>query len=183
MVGRMFDSITDEDIELLTEYANDAGAAPDRHDAWVPGGLDAMEPGAALAAYVSAIDPTRLCGHAQIVALRAQQRLVSHFAAQLYRTMTAVVDTISEVNDSPHASSEEAAAAEIGCALHLTRRAADTELMYAIGLRRRLPRVWEALAAGRIDPRRAKTMLTGTDHLSMAHARDVVTHVLAVAPT
>jgi hypothetical protein len=66
------------------------------------------------------------------------------------------------------------AAAEIRAALRWTRRAAEFELVCALGLERRLPQVWELLAGGVIDTRRVKTILDGTAHLSDEAAHELV---------
>jgi hypothetical protein len=47
-----------------------------------------------------------------------------------------------------------------------------------LDLHRRLPSVLDALAEGRIDVRRARTILRGTEHLSLGRARTVVDAVL-----
>jgi hypothetical protein len=75
----------------------------------------------------------------------------------------------------------DAAAAEIGATLRLTRRAADFDLALAVDLKERLPEVWEALAAGRIDLRRARVIVSGTAHLSEEAAREVVGRVIEAA--
>jgi hypothetical protein len=49
----------------------------------IPPGLDDMEPGPELAAWLSAIDVEELSGHDRIILLRAHQRLVSHFRAKV----------------------------------------------------------------------------------------------------
>jgi hypothetical protein len=67
-------------------------------------------------------------------------------------------------------------------ALKLTRRAADIELGFAVELHERLGRVAEALEAGRIDVRRAKTITHGTVHLPAETARAVVDEVIDHAP-
>jgi hypothetical protein len=95
--------------------------------------------------------------------------------------MAAVSDSLHEIDDDP-ALATESAAAEIRVALRLTRRAADTELNLALDLGRRLPRVWELLAAGDIDLRRARTITHGTAHLSITQAREVIEEVIEDAP-
>jgi hypothetical protein len=55
--------------------------------------------------------------------------------------LAAVSNHMGEIEDDPR-SAAEAAAAEIGVALRLTRRAADVELTMAIDLQRRLPHTW-----------------------------------------
>lgn len=110
--------------------------------------------------------------------VQTMQRLVSFFSAQLYRTIAAVTDTF--VAEEGYAPSEaaEATAAEIGAALHLTRRCAEHEVALAGDLCRRLPTVWAALAAGDLDLRRARTIMHGTDHLATGQARAVAESVL-----
>jgi hypothetical protein len=145
----------------------------------LPSFLDTMEPGLPLAMILASIDVRSLTGHDRIVALRAQQRMASHFAAQVYDSMAAVTEVMDD--DDPQWA-EESAAAEIRAALRLTRRAADRELEYALDLQRRLPRVWGALASGALDVPRAKVIVRGTEHLSIAIARDVVERVIHDAP-
>jgi hypothetical protein len=147
----------------------------------VPVGLDEMEPGPVLAAVLSSIDVNEVSGYDRIVVLRAQQKMASHFQAQVYETIAAVSDHMDEIEDDPR-SAGEAAAAEIGVALRLTRRAADVELTMAIDLQRRLPHTWGLLAAGAIDLRRAKTIDYATAHLTNAVAQQVDEQVAVEAP-
>ncbi len=144
----------------------------------IPPRLDAMEPGPVLAGFLATIDVTELSGHDRIVVLRAHHKMASHYNAHVYRDMAAVVDSIED--DNPMYAAE-AAAAEIRAALRLTRRASDTELAFAVELQQRLPRVWEALVAGSIDVRRARTIAYGTTHLSVAVAQDVVERIITHA--
>ncbi|MDF1594680.1 MAG: DUF222 domain-containing protein [Acidimicrobiia bacterium] len=149
----------------------------------VPHGLDQIEPGPVLAAFLSSIDVSQLSGFDRIVVLRARQRLVSHYQAQLYGDMAAVSDAIEDLDgpDDPEAI-WDGAAAEIRAALRLTRRTADTELGVALDLRERLPHLYEAFEAGIVDVRRARTILRGTAHLDTHTARRVVTQILERAP-
>ncbi len=62
--------------------------------------------------------------------------------------------------------------------MRLTRRCADVELTLAKELRERLPRVWEALADGSIDLRRARVIADRTAHLTAAGAWGVVERVI-----
>jgi hypothetical protein len=145
-----------------------------------PAGLDGMEPGLVLAAFLSAIDVGELSGHDRVVVLRAHQRMASHYQAEVYAAMASVADAVTEgLDDGDDPGwAEEAAAAEIRAALRLTRRAADAELGFALELRRRLPEVWAALGAGDIDLRRARITAHGTQHLSEGTAREVVARVI-----
>jgi hypothetical protein len=147
----------------------------------IPDGLDEMVPGPFLAAILSSIDVSALSGFDRVVVLGAHQRLVSHYSAQMYADMAAVSDSLSETEVDPEFV-HEASAAEIRTALRLTRRTADFELGFAIDLRERLPQVWEALSAGDLDVRRARTIEAGTAHLDADTARAVVAKIIEAAP-
>ncbi len=146
-------------------------------DEWVPDNLDTVPPGCVLAAMLDDIDVDRCTGYDRVRVMLAHQRQASHYAAQTYRTMTALVDVMREDPDETEFA-EESAAAEIRAALRLTRRAADVEMAFALELQRRLPLVWMALCEGTIDIRRARVIVNNTLHLSVASARDVVDHVI-----
>jgi hypothetical protein len=146
------------------------------HDEGIPAGLDEMEPGPILAAFLASIDVTRVSGYDRIVVLRAHQRLVSHYTASLYADMAAVVDVLDD-SETKRWDAAEAAAAEVRAALHLTRRCADTEVGIALELHTRLPRVHEMLASGDLDLRRARVLLDGTSHLDDAAARRVIDQI------
>jgi len=138
-------------------------------------------PGPYVAAILSSIDVSCLSGFDRVVVLRAHQRLVSHYTAQMYADMAAVSDSLSDTEVDAEFV-HEASAAEIRTALRLTRRTADFELGFAIDLRERLPQVWEALSAGDLDVRRARTIEAGTAHLEADTARLVVTELIDRAP-
>ncbi|GMR02274.1 MAG: HNH endonuclease signature motif containing protein [Acidimicrobiia bacterium] len=146
----------------------------------IPPGLDDIEPGPALAGWLASINVADVSGFDRIVVLRAHQRMASHYAAHVYRDMTAVTDVMADEAHDP-VDAAGAAAAEIRVALHLTRRATDVELSFALGLMRRLPRLAEMLAAGVIDVRRAKTIDRNTLHLPVATAQAVVDQIADVA--
>ena len=125
------------------------------------------------------IDVEEVSPYDRVIVLRAHQRMESYYQAHKYRAMAAVADTLEE--DHPQHGFDEAAA-EIRAALCLTRRAADTEVSFALDLQRRLPQVWSALAAGVIDYRRARTISLGTIHLATGTAWEVVERLLDEAP-
>ncbi len=75
----------------------------------------------------------------------------------------------------------EFAATEIGCALRISRRAADRLLDTALALHR-LPATSAALAAGDLDLPRVRLVCAETAHLDDAHAAAVETRVLPRAP-
>jgi hypothetical protein len=141
-------------------------------------GIDRSPPTPEFAKAVASVDPAMLSGTDQVLLMRALQRAVSHLQSRMMTTMAAIVDTIAKSNDYIESSPEEAAAAEIGAALHLTRRAADMMLSDALDIDRRLPQLGDALEQGRLDLRRVRTMLRGTGHLKPAVAGQVVDEVL-----
>ena len=142
----------------------------------IPAGLDAMEPGPILAAFLASIDVRRVSGYDRIVVLRAHQRLVSHYTASMYTDMAAVVDVLDD-DDTKRWDAAEAAAAEVRAALHLTRRSADTEIGIALELATRLPHIHDMLASGVLDLRRARVLLDGTAHLDDDIARRIVDQI------
>ena len=146
------------------------------YDEGIPAGLDEMEPGPFLAAFLSGIDVTRISGYARIIVLRAHQRLVSHYTASLYADMAAVVDILDD-DETKRSDAAEAAAAEVRAALHLTRRSADNEIGIALELHTRLPQIHQMLAAGVLDLRRARVLLDGTAHLDDDVARRIVEQI------
>ncbi len=147
----------------------------------IPADLDTMEPGPVLGVILSAIDIDELSGHQRVIVLRARQRMASHYLGQVYTDMAAVADAVaSGEHDDRWAA--EAAAAEIRVALRLTRRAAETELAFAMDLRRRLPGVADLLASGAIDVRRARVISYGTGHLPDHVAARVAERILVEAP-
>jgi hypothetical protein len=147
----------------------------------IPPHLDEMAPGPALAAFLSSVDVNTVSGYDRVVMLRAHQRMASHYQAHVYTDMAAVTAAL----DTDNARYEEVAddaAGEIRAALNLTRRAADTELSFALDLHERLPQVHGMLMSGVIDVRRAKTIDRGTCHLPMSAARSVVERIAQAAP-
>lgn len=159
---------------------------PVETNGWVPGFVEELEPGPMLAAVLSEIDVDTVSGYDRVVLLRAHDRLASHYAAQVYRDMAAISDVMygSDDNgiDNGVDRAAEAASAEVRAALHLTRRAADHEMTFALDCRRRLPVLWDLLRSGRIDVRRARTITDATCHLSVASAQDVLERIVDTAP-
>jgi hypothetical protein len=149
----------------------------------IPEGLDAMLPGPATAAFLSTIDVDRVSPHDRVVVLRAQMRMASHIQAQVYAAMSSLVDHMEKEEFSDDAAlAWDAAATEIRAALRLTRRAAESGLDVAVGVRRRLPRLWTALACGDVDAPRTRVIFSGTSHLDEDTARRVVDLVIEDAP-
>ena len=144
--------------------------------------LEEVEPGLELAGWLMAFGDEPLSGYDRIVVLRAHQRLASHYAAQVLRDMAEVSAAFVAEDGVNVESADEYAAAEIRAALRLTRRSADAELSFALDLQRRLPQVFESLASGYIDVRRAKVFDRYTIDLPIATARTIVEAVLPDAP-
>ncbi len=150
--------------------------SPDNTE-WVPESLDTMEPGPELACVLSAINVNECSGYDRIRVLKAHERMRSFHSSQMYQAMTAVVDVV-DAEDMAADYVEEAAAAEVAAALKWTRRTADSEMDFALDLRKRLPQVWSALTSGAIDVRRAKVMVFGTAHLPASTAQTIVDSIL-----
>jgi Domain of unknown function (DUF222) len=141
----------------------------------IPAGLETMPPGPGLGAVLAGIDVSTLSGHDRVVVLGAQQRMVSHHEAALYRTMASVVDAVAEVDGiDDRVEAAELAASEVRAGLRLTRRAADFEVLTALALTRRLSRVLAKLDAGVLDVRRVRVFDAETGHLDDAATSVVV---------
>jgi hypothetical protein len=137
----------------------------------LPADLDAWTPDLRLAAVLSVVDVDRLCGADRVTYLKAQERLNAAGAAAGLRALTAIADVYDGLDvEDPGGG----ASLEVRSALRWTRRAAESELALAHDLRVRLPRLFESLAAGLVDRRRAAVFVRPTDHLPAAHARMVV---------
>lgn len=143
--------------------------------------LDQMEPGPFLAAILNHTDVDRLSGHDRVVALKAFQRMASHYQAQTFQAMASISDLMHDLDDDFELA-HRSAATEIRAALTLTRRAAESELELALDMRRRLPQVWEALARGDIDVRKARVIASTTSHLDEDVARRVANRIVGRAP-
>ena len=144
-----------------------------------------MAPGPALAARLAAVDRSALNGHDLVLVLQARARQVAHDQAQLYADMAEIAHCPPCGPDSPVEREDgwvEFAADEIRAALTLTRRAAEFEMDLALRLRERVPAVWEALRAGAIDQRRARTIVHGTDHLPEPAAQAIAGEIIDRAP-
>jgi len=148
-----------------------------------------MKPGPVLSAFLSSIDIDDLSGEDRLVVLRAMERQVSHDQAALLGAMASIVDSVVdeyEIDLDPPmglSTAAEAASAEIRAAMHMTRRAADRELEFAMHLRTRLPAVAAAFSEGSLDRRRVGVFIFETIHLSIADAREIADRLLPDAPS
>lgn len=147
----------------------------------IPPNLDSMGPSPIMGAFLSAIDVSKVSPHDQVIVLRANDRMMSHFGAQRYRDIAAVHRSYSSAEDSTYIEAGAASSAEIRLALTLTRTAADNELAFALSLKHRLPRLFDMLAAGTVDLRRALAIERSTTHLSDAAAQNVLDQIAGSA--
>jgi hypothetical protein len=154
------------------------------------GGLTAealadMPPGPELATVLARVDRAALNGYDLVEVLRARARQIAHEQAELLADMVEIAHCEAGEWDAPVArlaDADDFAADEIRLALHLTRRAADSQLMLAYGLVERLPAVHAALTAGAIDLPRARVFDAETVSLPDEEARAVAASVIDAAP-
>ena len=176
----MFDTMN-EIYELEDAAIGATRRAATRRAATVTDRLEGLPAGPQLGRVLACLDLDSLSGRERIAVMRAQQRMASHHQAGVYAAMASVVDHMMQ-HDEDAASATEAAAAEIGVALRLTRRATENEVSLALDLHQRLPRVRAALVSGAIDRRRAWAMVQATGHLSTGGAQTVIERILPQAP-
>lgn len=122
-----------------------------------------LSPGPAMAALLATISKEQLSPRDRVHRMQAHQKMVSHYQAELYADMVALWQ--HDQGDEDLGEHFAFVAAELRAALHLTRRAAETELGTAIDLFERTPLLGESLGRGDIDLRRAKVFGYGTGHL------------------
>jgi hypothetical protein len=129
-----------------------------------------------LAAALNRLDRARLSGFDRVALLEARARQIAHDQAELLADMCGILEETTVLEDSGELGSAdpyEVASSEIGTALHLTRRGADTQLGLAYQLHQRLPHVWQALSDGVIDLHRARVLADQTCHLPQESAEKV----------
>jgi hypothetical protein len=140
--------------------------------------LERLEPGPFLAVLAAETDISRVPPRARVALLRARQRMASHYEALVLEGVNAVAGDMAGEIDNLELTAD-AASAEVAAALCLTRRSADAQIDWAYEMWERVPRVAEMLKAGQIDVRRAKTIVSGVQHLNVEVAQKVVD---AIAP-
>lgn len=92
----------------------------------LPSDFEEIPPGAELASVLGLLDWSQLSDHDLIRAMQAQQRQISHYQAGLCWSMNEVTERYQRPyrEDSfDFYEAQDGAAAEIGAALYLTRRA------------------------------------------------------------
>ena len=153
-------------------------------DPMIPENLEEIPPGPELARVLGSLDWDRLSDHELVRALQAQDRQVSHYQAGRAWTMDKIVKRYQagcredsfDFNDAV-----KGAACEIGAALCLTRRTAESEAGFSVELLRHRPTVFEALLFGRIDMPRARVLVEETLHVTDAIAEAVLDTLLPEA--
>ena len=168
MFGVMIDDVIEESVARQTQG--------------VPAGLDEMEPGPFLGIALSGIGLDRLSGDDRVTVMCARRRMASHYAAQTYEAMASVATAYEDEEGCDYQDATHGAEYELRASLNLTRRAADAELSFALDLRDRLPKVFDAFSVGLIDQRRARTIVWQTTHLDDDTARAVVDRIIDNAP-
>jgi hypothetical protein len=163
-------------FDTISTYRNDIRAS-------IPPGLDDMKPGLLMATELSVIDISEVSGYDRVVVLRAHQRMASYYQAAIYRDMASIHDVMIDDHGYSHHEAFDGAESEIRAALSLTRRATETELVFALELHQRLPRLAAKLSSGQIDVRKAKIMELYTMHLTGASANAVVDEIYDEAST
>lgn len=157
--------------DMVVELMFEGYRSEDDQGTILPAGFDEIEPGLELTRILSRIEVSELNGYDRVLVLRAHQKLASHYQAEVYRDMVAVFECWEQEGDPEEVDLSFATAeAEIGSALHLTRRATAGDLGFAWGLLA-LPVVFTALLCGRIDRRRAGVLVKGLCHLRPETAR------------
>lgn len=149
----------------------DAWEGDETRSVQLPEDVEELSPGRELAEVVWGVDRSRLSGYDLVTLLQAEARLVAHFQAAYYSTISEIAGMLTDA---------DTASAEVAAALHLTRAASEAEYGLA-GLLTRFPAVLEALSKGVIDLRRARVITDGIASLKEDTATTVIEKVLPVA--
>jgi hypothetical protein len=150
----------------------------------IPDGLEALPPGPELAALLASVDVARLADEDLPVVLKARSRQRSHDEAELLRVIAEMGQRDPfAAPDTPSgpATRYHYAADELRVALYWTRRAAETTQAYANRLVAELPLVHAALAAGHIDPPKARVFEHHLTSLPAEHTQRICAELLPIA--
>jgi hypothetical protein len=155
----------------------DGGALPDD--------IAVLPPGPELAALLASIDRSTLSSDDLVRLARARHRLVAHQQAELLADLHAVAQLPYDGPRPPGADdppwSNVWAEVECAFAMRWTSRAASRQVTLAWDLVERLPAVFAALLAGRIDVPKALVIRDAVVGLEPAVARRVVAEVIDAA--
>jgi Domain of unknown function (DUF222) len=138
-----------------------------------------VSPGPDMAALLATISKEELSAADRVHLMQAHQKMVSYYQAELYSDMVALWQ--HDQGDQDLGEHFAFVVSELRAALHLTRRAAETELGTAIDLIERAPLIGDSLLRGEIDLRRAKVFGYATVHLPDEIRRAVIEHTIGDA--
>ncbi len=139
--------------------------------------IESLPAGIALSLVLATVDVRQLSGRDRVRYLQAQHRANAAANGALLDAINAVAEAYDELAEDIE-DPASGASFEIRSALRWTRKAAESELVFAHTLKVRLPRLFSALNQGLVDRNRAGVVVRHTDHLSVGHARIVVDRVL-----
>ncbi len=146
----------------------DGSAAGEVH--LLPADLETIPPGPFLGSILSVVDPGSLVGRDVVRYVQAQARLVSHHQASYYIGITELARATHATTTERDTVPNEFASDELAAAVAKTRRAAEADVDLALDLRYRLPSVWKALEAGKIDLAKARVF---SQELVTLHTRHI----------
>ncbi|HSJ27117.1 MAG TPA: DUF222 domain-containing protein [Acidimicrobiia bacterium] len=181
------DGLTPADLDaedrLIDELLESGVLEPDPNEPVVlPPNLETWPADGRLAVLLDHVDPADLSDADRIRYVTAGERLTSHTQAVGIAGIHRVADSYRSLDLGDPKDVHDGTTFELRAALRWTRRHAEAELDLATDLHARVPSVLQALRAGHIDKRRAKTIVDGVAHLqSIAHARQVADEVLGGA--
>ena len=138
-----------------------------------------LGPGPDMAALLATISKEELSAADRVHLMQAHQKMVSYYQAELYSDMVALWQR--DQSDGDLGEHFAFVVSESRASLHLTRRAAETELGTAIDLTERAPLIGDSLRRGEIDLRRAKVFGYATVHLADDIRRVVIEQTIGDA--
>jgi len=149
----------------------------------LPAGLDAIPPGPELAAVLATVDRSRVGAGDLHDLLRARVRLLAHVQAQVLADVWETARAVGQPAESMTRSDgvTEFSGDEIGWTLHWSRSYAFSQVLVGQALLCRLPMVFEAMLAGRIDGAKATAFVDALTGLDEQTARAVATRLLGKA--
>lgn len=143
----------------------------------LPSNLESLPADSRLTEVLCAYEPDELSDADRVRYLKASERMVAVLQARSLQAVDSIHRSYQALEIQDAKDTYDGATFELRGALRWTRRAAENELDFATDLTVRLPSVLALLRSGKIDRRRAKILVDGTIHLSVAHARLVAGEV------
>jgi hypothetical protein len=146
----------------------------------LPDGLVAMAPGPELAAVLATIDRSAVAAEDLHDLLAARFRLLAHVQGQLLADVWETARTLGQPAGSLSRADEvtEHSGTEIGWTLAWTESYAFAQVLLGQALLGRLPAVWAAMLAGRIDAAKANAFVDALADLDEQTARAVADRLL-----